>query len=344
MTQFRKVMRAAARCLMGADAAVSLAFLARRFALIIIASLCAVAGARGQEKEFSVVTLGTGAPPPLIERFGPAILVTAGDQKLLFDAGRGVTQRLWQIRTPIGKINAYFLTHLHSDHVVGLPDLWLTGWLDGPFGQRKSAMKLYGPKGTLQLATGLRQAYAWDLEHREADQKLEPGGAQILATEFDEGVIYTEGGVTVSAFLVDHGEKLRPSFGYRIDFDGRSVVISGDTRFSENLIKHAANADLIIHAVAMIKDELLQKSEWYRDILAHHTPPKDVGVVFSRTKPKSAALIHFVLLGDLGVKAPTLDDVMNGVRETYQGPLVLTKDLMRFDIRRNEVMVVESSK
>src|SRR5687768_5614506 len=98
-------------------------------AAFVVALQGSLAGASlAQDREFSVVTLGTGAPPPIMDRFGPAVLVKAGEQRLLFDVGRGATQRLWQTRTPFGSINAHFLTHLHSDHVVGLPDLWLMGW------------------------------------------------------------------------------------------------------------------------------------------------------------------------------------------------------------------------
>src|SRR4051794_19650119 len=98
---------------------------------------------RAQQPDFTVTTLGTGAPPPLMTRFGPATLVKAGTQTLLFDAGRGVTQRLWQTRTAMGKVDALFITHLHSDHVVGIPDLWLTGWLSSPYGLRRAPMKVF---------------------------------------------------------------------------------------------------------------------------------------------------------------------------------------------------------
>jgi ribonuclease Z len=305
-------------------------------------SLSGVANA--QEKPFSVITLGTGAPPPSMERFGPSVLVQAGEQRLLFDVGRGATQRLWQARVPFGSINAHFITHLHSDHIVGLPDLWLMGWLDSPFGRRKGPMRVIGPKGTRQLTEGLQQGYAWDLKHRGEDQKLEMDGARFAVAEIEEGIVYDEGGVRVTAFEVDHGPLLKPAFGYRIDFDGRSVVISGDTRYSENLIKHAQDATLLIHAVAMIKDELLQKSLYYRYILAHHTTPKEIGQVFAKTRPKLGALIHFVLLGDLGVTPPTLDDVAAGIREAYQEPVVFTQDMMRFEVGRTAVTSVPPSR
>jgi ribonuclease Z len=87
--------------------------------------------------DFRVTLLGTGSPPPVMNRFGPGVLVQAGDQTLLFDCGRGVAQRLFQLGVKLGAANKLFLTHLHSDHVVGIPDLWLTGWLEPPFAQRR---------------------------------------------------------------------------------------------------------------------------------------------------------------------------------------------------------------
>jgi ribonuclease Z len=205
-------------------------------------------------------------------------------------------------------------------------------------------MRVVGPKGTKQLTDGLQQAYAWDLKHRGEDQKLDMAGAQFATTEIEEGIVYDEGGVRVTAFEVDHGPLLKPAFGYRVDFDGRSVVLSGDTRYSENLIKHARNATLLIHAVAMIKEELLQKSPYYRYILAHHTPPNEVGQVFAKTRPRLGVLTHFVLLGDLGVRPPTLDDVAAGIRESYPDQVVFAQDMMRFEISSGEVKAIAPPK
>src|SRR3954463_1760550 len=104
-----------------------------RLVASILATMILASGVQAQAPDFTVITLGTGSPPPILERFGPATLVRAGDQTLLIDPGRGAGQRVWQAKVRIGSLSGVFLTHLHSDHTVGLPDLWLIGWLPSPY-------------------------------------------------------------------------------------------------------------------------------------------------------------------------------------------------------------------
>lgn len=144
-------------------------------AFIFIAAQLAATSAMAQplaQDEFRVTLLGTGSPAPVMRRFGPGVLVQAGGKNLLIDAGRGVTQRLMQSGLRLGQVDALFLTHLHSDHVVGIPDLWLTGWLEASFAQRKGPFIVYGPTGSQALMEGLTQAHQWDIKARIADQNL----------------------------------------------------------------------------------------------------------------------------------------------------------------------------
>lgn len=287
--------------------------------------------------EFRVTLLGTGSPAPVMRRFGPGVLVQAGGRNLLIDSGRGVTQRLFQLGVKLGAIDALFLTHLHSDHVVGIPDLWLTGWLEPAFAQRKGPFRVYGPAGSQGMMDGLAKAFDWDIKARIADQNLDPANIRSEVTELRPGVVYDQGGVRVIAFEVDHGELLKPAFGFRIDYGGRSVSISGDTRFSENLIKHAAGSDLLIHQVAAARAELLALPS-FKVILDHHTKPEEAGTVFSRVKPKLAVYYHFVLLGSSTVPPITEKEVVELTRKTYAGPLVVGEDLMAFRLDADGVV------
>jgi ribonuclease Z len=296
------------------------------------------------DTDFKVTLLGTGSPAPIMKRFGPATLVQVGGQNLLFDAGRGTTQRLYQVGQPMGKIDALFLTHLHSDHVVGIPDVWLTGWLRAPYAQRDVPLRVIGPEGTRNLMEGLQKAYAWDIETRIADQSLKREAISFDAKEFDkEGVVYDKDGVKVSAIEVNHGDKVKPAFGYRIDYDGRSVVISGDTKFNENLIKNATRVDVLIHQVAAMRPEML-KIPVFKVIMAHHTSPEEAGTVFARAKPKLAVYYHLVIYGNPKIPPYTEQEVIELTRNNYSGPLVIGQDLMAFVITKDDVKVIEPPK
>jgi ribonuclease Z len=287
---------------------------------------------------FRVTLLGTGVPIPRPDRFGPATLIEAGEQTILIDAGRGATIRLFQLGVPIGSIDALFLTHFHSDHTVGIPDLWLTGWLSSYFAARRRPFHVIGPTGTSELMHQLGAAYSRDVEIRVEDEKLPRENAAITTEEFEQdGVVYESAGLRVIAFTVDHGAAIKPAYGYRIEYDGRCAVISGDTRYNENVVKFAAGADLLIHEVAMAPPQLAQEAHIQR-ILNHHTSPREAGLVFARANPKLAAYTHLVLLASKDVAAPLIEDLIAETRETYAGPLVVGEDLVCFEIG-DEVLV-----
>jgi ribonuclease Z len=284
------------------------------------------------DEDFKVTLIGTSSPLPLPDRFGPSTLIEAGDQKILIDAGRGVPIRLWQLKIPLGKIDVLFLTHYHSDHTSGIPDLWLTGWLPPPFAQRKTPFHVIGPVGAKTLMENLEKAYALDIKIRLADEKLPPEGIAVTVDEFEkDGVVYEKNGMKVTAFEVDHGDVIKPAVGYRIDYKEHSAVVSGDTRYNENVIKYGTGADVLIHEVAMTRPELMQVSAFQR-IMAHHTTPKEAGMVFSAAKPKLAVYSHIVLLSNAQVPEPTLDNLVAETRQTYNGPLEVGEDLMSFSI------------
>jgi ribonuclease Z len=295
--------------------------------------LGALAGTEGRaESDFKVTLLGTASPSPRPDRFGPSTLVEAGDQKLLIDAGRGVPIRLWQVKVPMGKIDVLFLTHFHSDHTSGIPDLWLTGWLPAPFGQRKTPFHVIAPVGAKSLMENLQKAYALDIKIRLEDEKLPPEGIAVDVEEFNgEGVVYEKNGVKVMGFEVHHGDAIKPSVGYRIEYKGHAVVLSGDTRYDENVVKHAIGADLLIHEVGAARPALMAVPAVAR-IIAHHTTPKEAGAVFAKAKPKLAVYSHIVLQSNAQIPEPTLDDVIAETRLTYGGPLEVGEDLMSFEI------------
>jgi ribonuclease Z len=275
-----------------------------------------------------VTLLGTGTPQPSMDRFSASILVQAGGKNLLFDAGRGCLLRLRQLHVENNTVDAVFFTHLHSDHIVGFPDFWLTGWL---VSQRKEPLKVFGPEGTRQMTDYLQKAYQFDIGIRIQDDKASTEGSKILTTDIKEGTIYEKDGVKVIAFLVDHYPVV-PAFGYRIEYGGHSVVLSGDTRYSENLIKFAKGTDLLVHEVAIAADTL-KKSDPKYNILAHHTTPEQAGRVFTVVNPKLAVYSHIVRI----YQYPE-EEILKRTKENYPGAVILGEDLMSFSVGEKVTM------
>ena len=300
---------------------------------LVVLGLSVFLAVTANAQDFRVTLLGTGDPIPRPDRFGPATLVEVAGQELLFDVGRGAATRLVQMGVPLSALDATFLTHFHHDHTIGLDDVWMTGWIPPPFGRRDKPMEIWGPTGTTDFLANLEKAFELNTKTRIPDELLPPAGAVLIAHEFHEnGVVYEKDGVKVTAFAVDHGELIKPAYGYRIDYDGRSVVISGDTKFDRNLIAAAKGADLIIHEVALASEELLASSEQFQRIVAHHTTPEEAGIVFAEVNPKLAVYTHFVILSGPTIPEAPLSTLIPRTRTNYDGPLVVGEDLMSFEV------------
>lgn len=268
-----------------------------------------------------IILLGTGTPRPSIERFGSATLVAAGGRYFLFDAGRGATIRLKQAGLSPNLIEEVFLTHLHSDHVSGLDDLWITGWV----WQRENLLQVRGPQGTVQMVQNLRETYAADISYRTTNVGLNDEKAQIEGHDIKEGVVYERAGVTIKAFLVDH-KPVTPAFGYRIEFGDRVIVISGDTTYSNNVAEQASGADVLIHEITAASDNLLKRNKRLRQVVAYHTTPEQMLNLLQKARPRFTALNHVLLFG---VEEQA---VMAKIQAEYQGKVVMGHDLMKIGV------------
>lgn len=266
-----------------------------------------------------IVMLGTGTPRPLPDVMGPSTAVIVGQRVFLFDAGEGVERRLAAAHLPINGVNALFVTHLHSDHVLGLADLVFTSWNSG----RDQPFPVFGPPGIKAMLEHLYEAFAVDIKEREFDYGV-AGGYRVSAHEISPGVTYDSAGVRVTAFPVEHGRLT--AYGYRIDTPTRSIVISGDTRPSETLIRMATGVDVLIHEIqpsGAVQLAGRPNVDWAKYIAGHHTTAIQLGELAARAKPKLLIVSHNAR------RAPAAQ-LLADIHKGFSGKVVIAEDLQRF--------------
>jgi len=288
-----------------------------RFVLGALLTMAA-AFANAADPILKVTLLGTGGPE-YSERMGYSTLIEVNGQKLLFDVGRGSTQRLYESRINPKDVTAVFLTHLHNDHYEGLPNLWLTPWF---LLSRKEQIELWGPPGSAEMVVGMRKMFQHDLDHR-SNPIFKREQLDITVHEITEGVVYERQDVKVTAFAVEHFDG-NPAFGYRVDFRNHSVVLSGDTTYNENVVKYGTGADLLVHNVIAYADSLKTLPS-FKPVTAKLTTPEQAAEVFNKTKPKLAAFSHIAKKGLSGAKG---DKVILALtrKAGYEGPLLMGRD------------------
>jgi len=304
-------------------------------ASLIALSLCTsgLAVAVAAEDEIKLTFLGTGAPRPSHERYGPAILVEAGDYKIMVDAGPGMRERLFQAGgfEMLTDVDHLLITHLHFDHTISAPGLWLTGWLFG----RKVPMNVYGPEGTAAMMKNFEAAYDWDIRYRTI-VGVHKRGSELLATDVGPGVFFEKDGIKITAFDVEHlpintetGEELGlegATLGYRIDYGGRSVLFSGDTRStpSTQIIPMGQDLDVLIHETQVPAPGDSPEAKLANVSLSVHSTPAQVAYVFEKTKPRLAVYSHII--------PPEIkSDELLGMTD-YDGEMLVAEDLMTLTI------------
>jgi ribonuclease Z len=295
--------------------------------------LWALASGTAAPHEIKVTLLGTGTPIVNFNRFGMSTLVEAGNHKFLFDAGRGVVLRLQQRGTSIRDLNGIFITHLHSDHLTGLPDLYATAeLLPLAIGGRKTPLDIWGPVGIENVGRGIELMFTDNNRFRAIGGEIAPDATRIATHELSEAPAYERDGVKVSAFLVNHGYVV-PAYGFRVDYAGHAVVLSGDTAYAPNLVANGKGADLLVHCVAIGSARLEQlRWDFVRRFYEYFANPETVAKILAETRPRDAVFSHISLYSQADIPPATEEELTARVRAGYDGPFVIGQDLMSFTI------------
>ncbi|MEO8576438.1 MAG: MBL fold metallo-hydrolase [Gemmatimonadales bacterium] len=306
----------------------------RLFLSLFIAMAMLPSFAASQSARTRIVILGTGTPIPDPDRSGPGVAIVVDSVAYLFDAGTGVVRRAsaagrngvkaFAPSNPNGqpspRFDRVFLTHLHSDHTLGLADVIFTPWIQG----RTAPLDVYGPPGTSRLVNGILDGNSEDIAERlHASGGPPPNGWKVVVHEISEGVIYQDARVTVNAFAVPHAD-WKYAFGYRVKTPDRVIVISGDMRSSPVIAEQCQGCDVLIHEV--YSDAGFAKLPALRQAYhSHaHTSATQLGDIATAAKPGLLILIHQLFFGSSD------ETLLAEVRSRYKGRVVSAKDLDTF--------------
>ena len=264
-----------------------------------------------------VILLGTGTPNPEPSHSGPAVAIVSGKNVYMVDSGAGVVRRAVEAGITMDQLTRVFITHLHSDHTIGLPDLIFTPAVTG----RKAPLEIYGPPGLHTMVSHVMQAWKEDREIRL--HGLEPSVKEayvVHARDVKPGLIYSDGAVKVRAFEVAHGS-WKHAYGYRFEAGGKSIVISGDTAWSEHLIDAARGCDILVHEFYSQKGWEGRTPEWRRYHAAFQISAVDLGKLAARVRPGKLVLYHELPMGQ------TPEEVLGEIRQNFEGEVLYGKDL-----------------
>lgn len=264
-----------------------------------------------------IVFLGTGTPNPDPKRQGPSIAILVDAQPYLVDCGPGVVRQAGAAGITMEQLTHVFITHLHSDHTLGYPDLIFTPAVTG----RVGALDVWGPPGTQAMTDAILSAWSEDMDVRlKGGEPSVPAAYEVRVNEVVEGDLVAIGGMRVTPFAVSHGA-WRHALGYRFETGDRSVVVSGDTTLNENLIAHARGCDVLIHEVCSAKGLSQREPEWQRYHEACHTTGLDLGRLAAIVQPKLLLLHHMLPFGEPEAQ------IIEEIRENFDGAVIAAEDL-----------------
>ena len=261
----------------------------------------------------NVTILGSGNPRPHVNKYGPSILVKTNEYNLIFDVGRATLIRLKQVGLNVSDIDKIFISHMHFDHIVGLPDVWLTAKL-----WQKESLNVYGPKGLKKFCSDMIELYKIDASFRNK------GNLSLKCNEDSHNVELKED-LIVKRFSVNHGH-VRNAYGYEIIYKGKKIVYSGDTTISDNLIERAKGADVLIHEIIYAPNDFIEKNKRFQKVYKSHTNVEQIIKILNFTKPKLAVITHDLIF----FESPK--NILKMIKDKYNGEIIFAEDLTSFDI------------
>lgn len=261
----------------------------------------------------NVTILGSGNPRPHVNKYGPSILVKTNEYNLIFDVGRATLIRLKQVGLNVSDIDKIFISHMHFDHIVGLPDVWLTAKL-----WQKESLNVYGPKGLKKFCSDMIELYKIDARYRNKGNLSLKCNEDLHNVELKEDLI-------VKRFSVNHGH-VRNAYGYEIIHKGKKIVYSGDTTISDNLIERAKGADVLIHEIIYAPDDFIKKNKRFQKVYKSHTNVEQIIKILNITKPKLAVITHDLIF----FESPK--NILKMIKDKYNGEIIFAEDLTSFDI------------
>jgi len=296
-------------------------------ALTVAAVTVSCQAAPPQATRTRVVLLGTGTPNADPERQGPATAIVVDDRAYLVDAGTGIVRRAAQAARDLGiaglrpaQLDRVFITHLHSDHTLGLPDLLLTPWVL----ERVPPLEVWGPPGTARMMQRIGDAWSEDIDIRLnglEPHDYNPAGFESVVHEVTPGLVYQDDLVKVFAFQVKHGS-WQYAYAYRFEGPDRVIVISGDTSPTDAIVEACNGCDVLVHEVYSAAQFDGRPSEWQRYHSAFHTSTVELADIAQRTRPKLLVLYHQLFWGTDG------NGLVREIRAAgYAGPVRSGRDL-----------------
>jgi len=296
-----------------------------------------------RDGKLHIFLVGSGGPFNNEKRVASSIAVIANGEFILFDVGPGTYRNVDLLRLPVARLGCIFLTHFHSDHIGDLGEVNILSWVSG----RSKPLEIYGPKGVDKVVSGFKMAYEFDTEYRIAHhgEEIVPREAGIpisnsitIQDPHEKELCFDRNGVKIYAFEVDHSP-VNPAFGYRIEYEGLIVVITGDTIKTDNLVKHCKNADILFseaisfdllnNMVTLVEKLNPRVAKILTDIQNYHMDPVSAAKLANEARVKKLVFIH-ITPPLLNKNVETI--YLKGVSDVFEGEVILGEDRMKFSL------------